>query len=69
MGLLKGVHTFETESTIEYKDWALDAPAEYFVRIYKEWKKQAKRKKDLTEVNNFIQDLDPDKAKYCGCPV
>jgi hypothetical protein len=69
MGLLRGIHTFETESTTEYKDWASDAPAEYFVSIYKEWKKQAKHKKDITEVHDFIQDLDPNKAKYCGCPV
>jgi hypothetical protein len=69
MGLVKGIYAFETESTTEYKDWASDAPGEYFVSIYKEWKKQAKRKKDLTEVNKFIQDLDPEKAKYCGCPL
>ena len=69
MGLLKGIHLFETESTTEYKDWASDAPGENFVRIYKEWKKQAKRKKDITEVDSFIQALDPDKARYCGCPV
>lgn len=69
MGLLKGIHLFETESTTEYKDWASDAPADNFVSIYKEWKKQAKRKKDLSEVDKFIQDLDPDKARYCGCPV
>ena len=65
MGLLKGIHAFETESTTEYKNWAVDAPGEYFVRIYGEWKKETKRKKDITEVRDFIRDLDPKKAKYC----
>lgn len=65
MGILEGIHRFETDSTTEYKDWAVDAPGEYFVRIYNEWKKEAKRKKDITEVKSFIRDLDPEKAKYC----
>lgn len=65
MGILEGIHRFETDSTTEYKDWAVDAPGEYFVRIYNEWKKEAKRKKDITEVKSFIRDLNPEKAKYC----
>lgn len=65
MGILEGIHRFESESESEYKDWAVDAPGEYFVRIYNEWKKEAKNKKDVSEVRKFIQDLAPGREKYC----
>ena len=65
MGILKGIHRFETESESEFKGWAEDAPGEFFVRIYDEWKKDAKNKKEVTEVRKFIKDLAPGRVNYC----
>ena len=65
MGILEGIHRFETESESEFKGWAEDAPGEFFVRIYDEWKKDAKNKKEVTEVRKFIKDLAPAREKYC----
>ena len=65
MGILEGIHRFETESESEYKDWAVDAPGEYFVRIYDIWKKEVKNKKEVAEIRKFIKDLAPGREKYC----
>jgi hypothetical protein len=65
LGILEGIHRFETESESEFKDWAVDASGEYFVRIYDEWKKAVKNKKEVAEVRKFIKDLAPGREKYC----
>ena len=65
MGILKGIHRFETESTSEFKSWCADAPSDYFVSVYDQWKKQARTKKDVSQVKRFIDSLCPKKAKLC----
>lgn len=65
MGILKGIHRFETESTTEFKDWCVDAPGEFFVSVYDEWKKGARRKRDVSEVKKFIESLCAKKARLC----
>lgn len=42
IGILKGICRFEKESTSEYKDWAVDAPAESFDWVLDEWKEGQK---------------------------
>ncbi|MFH1438325.1 MAG: hypothetical protein ABIJ56_21630 [Pseudomonadota bacterium] len=63
MGILKGIHRFETDSESEFKDWAVDAPAELFERIYDDWKKGSRKKKDLKEMKNFIMEHCPGTGK------
>ncbi len=65
MGILQGIHRFETESESEYKDWAVDAPGEFFVTVYQDWRKGTKSKKGISEVKRFVQELCPRKAKSC----
>ena len=65
MGILQGIHLFETESESEYKDWAVDAPGEYFVSVYQEWHKGTKSKTDISEVKQFVRELCPSRAKLC----
>ncbi len=55
MGILKGIYQFEKESTSEFKDWAVDAPAEYFKSVLDEWKKGQKDPKDIAEIEDFIK--------------
>ena len=66
MGILKGIHRFETESTSEFKSWCADAPGEFFVSVYEQWKKQATRKRDVSEVKKFIHSVCPEKARLCS---
>lgn len=60
MGILKGIHKFETESTSEYKDWAVDAPFEIFNQVLDEWKEGQKSPQDITEVEEYIKNKIPD---------
>ena len=60
MGILKGIYDFHKESASEYKDWAVDAPGEYFSMILHDWQKSTKTRKDLAEMNQFIDENCPD---------
>jgi hypothetical protein len=55
MGILKGIHRYETESRSEFKDWAVDIPGECFSGILDEWKKRNRNKNDLEEMNTFLK--------------
>ncbi len=54
MGILKGLYVFEKESETEYKDWAVDAPCEYFGRLRQEWQEWNKSQKDLAAMDKFV---------------
>ena len=55
LGILEGIYKFEKESASEYKDWAVDAPREYFERVLKEWKNGQNNPEDVAEVEDFIK--------------
>ena len=55
LGILEGIYKFEKESTSEYKDWAVDAPREYFEQVLKEWKSGQNSPEDVAEVEDFIK--------------
>ena len=55
LGILEGIYKFEKESSSEYKDWAVDAPREYFKRVLKEWKSGQDNPEDVAEVEDFIE--------------
>ena len=55
LGILEGIYKFEKESPSEYKDWAVDAPREYFEQILKEWKSGQNSPEDVAEVEDFIE--------------
>jgi hypothetical protein len=65
MGILEGIHRFETESESEFKEWAVDAPGQYFVSVYREWRKGSKSNKHVSEVKRLVQKLSPERAKLC----
>ena len=62
MGILKGMYKFETESTSEYKDWAVDAPSGFFEQVLDEWKEGQKSPEDIAEVEEYVKDNFPDWA-------
>ena len=55
LGILEGIYKFEKESPSEYKDWAVDAPREYFEQVMKEWKSGQNNPEDVAEVEDFIK--------------
>ncbi len=59
MGILKGIDMFEQEATTEFKDWAVDAPHENFIRVFKEWREVNKNPKYLEEMDEFIKNNFP----------
>ena len=62
MGILKGIYDFDKESSTEYKDWTVDAPAEFFTMVLDDWRKGTKKRKDLAEMNEFMKRNCPDWA-------
>ena len=63
MGILKGIYDFDKESKTEYKDWAVDAPGEFFRMVLDDWREWAKNRKDLVEMDTFIKRHCPDWAR------
>ena len=55
MGILKGINQFDRESTSEFKDWAEDAPDEFFERVLDDWKKACKTPELIQEMEDFIK--------------
>jgi len=55
MGILKGIYKFEKESNSEYKDWAVDAPKDFFRSVQSDWKKSSKNKKDVQKMEEFVK--------------
>lgn len=62
MGLLKGLYLFDKESKSEYKDWAGDAPHDFFRRLQKEWEEWNRSQRDLEAMNRFLTQNCPDWA-------
>jgi hypothetical protein len=60
MGILKGICDFDKESSTEYKDWAIDAPAEFFSTILDDWRKRTNKRTELAEMNEFIRENCPE---------
>ena len=56
LGILKGVYDFQWYSKTEFKDWAVDAPAEYFWTYLGEWKKHFKQRQSPTKLNQFLTE-------------
>ncbi|MEW6442580.1 MAG: hypothetical protein AB1640_16705 [bacterium] len=63
-GILKGIHDFDKESTTEYKQWAADAPGEYFGQVLNDWKALPKGRLPLSEMREFIDGYCPDYAEW-----
>jgi hypothetical protein len=63
-GLLKGIYNFDKESSTEYKQWATDAPGEYFAMMLDEGKKLFEGQSSLSGLREFLQTHCPDWAEW-----
>ena len=59
MGMLKGLHDYEKESTSEFKDWATDAPGDRFDQILEEWREGRDDPEESREMEEFLQRETP----------
>ncbi len=55
MGILKGLYKFEKESKNAFKDWAADAPADNFIKVFDQWKGCCTNSNDIKEMKKFIK--------------
>ena len=56
LGLLKGIYDFRWSSQTEFKDWAVDAPAEFFWVYLEEWKKSFQQRSSTSRMNQFLTE-------------
>jgi hypothetical protein len=63
-GLLKGIYKFDKESSTEYKQWATDAPGEYFSMILDDGKKLFEGQPSLSSLTEFLQTHCSDWAEW-----
>ena len=56
LGILKGVYDFQWHSKTEFKNWAIDAPGEYFSSYLEEWKKHFQRPSSTSRMNQFLTE-------------
>jgi hypothetical protein len=54
-GILKGIYDFEQECSSEYKELAVDAPAEYFGRVLDDWKKLFGQRPPVDRMTEFLK--------------
>ncbi len=59
LGILKGIYDFRWSSQTEFKDWAVDAPAEFFWVYLEEWKKSFRQRSSTSRMNQFL-------TEHCG---
>lgn len=63
MGILKGLYTFDKESTTEFKGYVEDASKDKFGEIFDHWKLLDKTPKNILEMSEFINKNFPDWNK------
>jgi hypothetical protein len=66
LGILKGIYDFPRESSTEYKQWAVDAPVEYFAMILGDWKNLFKGHLPFERMRDFLDTHCPDWAEWGG---
>lgn len=54
-GILKGIYDFHKESSTEYKQWAVDAPSDYFGTVLDDWKKLFATRPPFPRMIAFLQ--------------
>ena len=63
-GILKGIYEFDKHSTTQYKEWAVDAPGEYFAYILDDWRKLYKEKLPMVSIKDFLETSCPDWVEW-----
>jgi hypothetical protein len=63
LGILKGIYGFDKDSSTQYKEWAVDAPEEYFGQVVDAWEKIYHGRTPQLKMENFVKEHCPDYAE------
>jgi len=63
-GMLRGIYDFHKESSSEYKDWAVDAPSEFFGQILEIWRSLFKGRAPIPEMERFLRSYCPEWSEW-----
>jgi len=63
LGILKGIYDFDKDSSTQYKEWAVDAPEEYFGQVTDAWVNIHHGKPPLSELEGFVMEHCPRYAE------
>ena len=64
LGILKGIYAFDKDSKTQYKEWAVDAPSEYFAFILEDWRALYKGKIPMASMKDFLATNCPDWVEW-----
>ena len=64
LGILKGIYAFDKDSKTQYKEWAVDAPGEYFAFILGDWRTLYKGKIPMVSMKGFLETNCPDWVEW-----
>jgi hypothetical protein len=59
LGILQGIYDFDEESSTQYKEWAVDAPAEFFGQVADAWANIYHGKPPLSKLESFVKEHCP----------
>jgi hypothetical protein len=63
LGILQGIYDFDKDSSTQYKEWAVDAPKEYFGQVADAWENIYRRKPSLSKLESFVKEHCPGYAE------
>jgi hypothetical protein len=63
LGILQGIYDFDRDSSTQYKDWAVDAPEEYFGQVTDAWVNIHHGKPPLSKLEGFVKEHCPHYAE------
>jgi len=64
LGILKGIYAFDKDSKTQCKEWAVDAPGEYFAFILGDWRRLYKGKIPMVSMKDFLETNCPDWVEW-----
>jgi hypothetical protein len=59
LGILQGIYDFDKDSSTQYKEWAVDAPEEYFGQVADAWENIYHGKPPLSKLESFVKEHCP----------
>jgi hypothetical protein len=60
LGILQGIYDFDKDSSTQYKEWAVDAPKEYFGQVADAWENIYHGKPPFSKLESFVKEHCPD---------
>ncbi|HTV98250.1 MAG TPA: hypothetical protein VMA54_21020 [Steroidobacteraceae bacterium] len=62
-GILKGIYDFNAESSSKLKEWAVDAPGEYFGTVLDDWQRLSRQPPAVDSMTEFLKTKCPEWAE------